>query len=196
MERRSPTLEPSAVLGTVKAAPPPAVAKRPALTVPARGARASAGRDEGMPVAVEQRNWKEKRSKVFGWATTPAPSEAKSPRRDDGPGQTVAYPVALPPRTRRLVGLPLRTPSCGGLAPTTDRSEHPAIRQRKKGIDHRPVTEGWALRPAQRIKDFAAALAQCPRGTISPLPRGQDRPHLRGLFRQCRRFCPPYRLAY
>jgi len=157
MERRSPTLEPSAVLGTVKAAPPPAVAKRPALTVPARGARASAGRDEGMPVAVEQRNWKEKRSKVFGWATTPAPSEAKSPRRDDGPGQTVAHPVALPPRTRRLVGLPLRTPSCGGLAPTTDRSEHPAIRQRKKGIDHRPVTEGWAK----------ARRAPCPRGSGS-----------------------------
>src|SRR6202035_5727393 len=38
---------------------------------------------------------KEKRSKVFGWIMTPAPSEAKSPRRDDGPGQTVAHQVAL-----------------------------------------------------------------------------------------------------
>src|ERR1700722_17441117 len=97
MERHSSTLEPSAVLGTVKAAPPPAGAKRPALTAPPRGARERSGREEGMPVASrtkEQNSSKEKRSKVFGWVTTPAPSEAKSPRRDDGPGQTVAHQVA------------------------------------------------------------------------------------------------------
>jgi transposase len=39
-----------------RCAPPAAVAKRPSLTAPARGAAQSSGRDGGMSVAIEQRN--------------------------------------------------------------------------------------------------------------------------------------------
>ena len=45
------------MLGTVKDEPPAAVAQGPSLTAPARGAALTwAGRDEGMAVAIEQRN--------------------------------------------------------------------------------------------------------------------------------------------
>jgi hypothetical protein len=61
MARRSRPNQRSAVLGTIKDKPPTAVAsfdklRRPSLTVPARDAPQILGRDEGMSVAVEQRN--------------------------------------------------------------------------------------------------------------------------------------------
>jgi hypothetical protein len=54
--------------------------------------------------------------------------KAESPRRDDGSGQTVAHPVALPPRDRRLVG----------------RSSH---QHHQVAASRRPRTEASTRRP-------------------------------------------------
>src|SRR6202035_3950955 len=87
---------------------------------------------------------KEKRSKVFGWVTTPAPSEAKSPRRDDGPGQTVAHQVALHHAPVDWSAYLLEYHHVAATRrPRTEASTRRADNA-KKGIDKRPVTEEWA----------------------------------------------------
>ena len=46
-----------------------------------------------------------RRSRVFGQVLDTSLPEAKSPRRDDGLGQTAPAPVGLRPRKRRLADL-------------------------------------------------------------------------------------------
>src|SRR5258708_32111563 len=100
---------------------------------------------------------------------TPAPSEAKSPRRDDGPGQTVAHQVALHHAPVDWSAYLFRIPSCGGLAPTTDRSEYPASRQRKKkGLTRGPLQKGGQRR-----------VAPCPRAALQLFSKRAD--HLAGI---------------
>src|SRR3954464_9552641 len=83
--------------------------------------------------------------RVFGPVTTPDLLEAKSLRRDDGSGQTVARQVALRSRIRRLVGLilsnPIRRRPCAdpvqkqdpGERITKKRDGHTEARYRRAG---------------------------------------------------------------
>ena len=88
--------------------------------------------------------------------------EAKSPRRDDGSGQTATHPVALRPRIRRLVGLSSQDPIRWRPRADPVQKQVPGDRTTQKGLTNRgplqkwmtqrgidqsrPVTEGWVER--------------------------------------------------
>src|SRR3954451_10217549 len=103
--------------------------------------------------------------RVFGPVTTPDLLEAKSLRRDDGSGQTVARQVALRSRIRRLVGLILFYPHQAAALrrPRTEASPRRADNA-KKGLTHRgPLQKGGpseACTPA--VEDAGTRFALCP----------------------------------
>jgi hypothetical protein len=161
MARRSRPNQRSAVLGTVK--DKPSVAKRPSLTVPARGApaRPRSGRRNGRLRSNQGIELKEGDITGFRAGHDTSLPEARSRRRDDGSGQTAIRAVGIKPRSRRLVDLsssnPIRwRPS---RRPRTEaRTRRNGHSQVERGIDKpRPVTEAGLDEPSRRLGEFDAS---------------------------------------
>src|SRR3954447_19193419 len=101
--------------------------------------------------------------RVFGPVTTPDLLEAKSLRRDDGSGQTVARQVALRSRIRRLVGLILFYPHQAAALrrPRTEARPRRADNA-KKGLTHRGPLQKGGQRRLLAISVLRRCCTACP----------------------------------
>jgi hypothetical protein len=166
------------------------------LTAPARGAGVDLRSGRRNASRGRTKEWPAKENhKAFGRVADTSLPEAESPRRDDGSGQTVAHPVALPPRHRRLVG---RSSHQHHQVAASRRPRTEASTRRpdnaNRGLTHRPVTEGWAKSLGTADVTTPGATRFCPRGPTKPRVStawAKARTALMNAVSRARRLCPP-----